>query len=197
MEYGLTTNVQKKIKGLSLAKSQVEDYRFWWEVNLTKVENRNVLVIVHPSSRYSMIYTNLKPSIWKNLDAFISEAIKDALLREGFTEADVRNYFQMSGDNVFTKTHGRQATGGLNHITGELWYHWDWYDPDSMLQERITHKLNDEPVAVALHPEYTCVFSRDYFVNEMRNLLYGEKMKLHYASMKGGITIRDGEIVER
>ena len=197
MEYGLTTNVQKKIKGLSLAKPQVEDIRFWWEVNLTKVENRNVLVIVHPSSRYCMIYTNLKPSIWRNLDTFISEAITNALLREGFTEFDVKRYFKMSGENVFTKTHSRQATGGLNHITGELWYLWDWYDPDNMFQEHITHKFNDEPATVALHPEYTCVFSQDYFVNEMRNLLHGEDMKLRFATMKGNITIRDGEVVGR
>lgn len=197
MEYGLTLTTQKKIKNLSLAKPQQEDSRFWWEVNLTKVENRNALVIVHPSSRYCMIYSNLKPSMWKNLDAFVSEAIREAFLREGFSEADVEKYFAMAGEIVFTKTHGHQATGGLNHITGALWDMWDWYNPDNMLQERITNLLNDEPTKAALHPEYECIYAKDYFVNEMRNLLYGEMMRLKFAILKGNVTIRNGEVERR
>ena len=49
MELGLTTAVQNKIKDLQLEQSGVSDYRFWWEVNLTKLGTRNALVIVHPA----------------------------------------------------------------------------------------------------------------------------------------------------
>ncbi|MCR5518129.1 MAG: hypothetical protein K6F17_06110 [Lachnospiraceae bacterium] len=175
MEYGLTTNVQKKIKELELSKSQTDDYRFWWEVNLTKVENRNVLIIVHPSSRYSMIYSNLKPSIWKNLDVFLTGAIKDALLREGFSESDVKRYFEMSGDNIYTKTHGKVAIGGMNHIASMLWCVWHYYDSENMLQEHITYCANKELSTVGLHPEYNYIYPKELFVNEIKTLLQSKE----------------------
>lgn len=197
MEIGLTTSVQKKIKGLKLEQTQEADSRFWWEVNLTKIGNRNTLVIVHPSSRYCMVYSNLKPLIWKNLDSFVCDAIKEALLREDFSDEDVNSYFEVSGNIVFTKTHGRQATGGLNRITSDLWFFEDRLDKDCGYQEYISKRFNDEPSTNALHPEYTCIFPQDYFVNEIKNLLYGEEMKLRFATKKGNIVIRDGKVVDR
>lgn len=197
MEIGLTTSVQKKIKGLKLEQTQEADSRFWWEVNLTKIGNRNALVIVHPSSRYCMVYSNLKPLIWKNLASFVGDAIKEALLREGFSEEAAKRYFEMAGDIAFTKTHGRQATGGLNRITSDLWFFEDRLDKDCGYQEYISKRFNDEPSTNALHPEYTCIFPQDYFVNEIKNLLYGEEMKLRFATKKGNIVIRDGKVVDR
>jgi hypothetical protein len=197
MELGLTTSVQKKISGLKLEESQELDCRFWWEVNLTKIGNRNALVIVHPSSRYCMVYSNLKPSIWKNFDSFVCNAIKEALLREGFSNEDASRYFEKAGDIVFTKTHGRQSTGGLNRITSDLWFFEDSLDKDCGYQEYISKRFNDEPSTNSLHTEYTCIFPQDYFVNEMKNLLFGEEMKLRFATKKGNITIRDGIVVDR
>lgn len=197
MEIGLTTSVQNKISSLRLEQSKESDCRFWWEVNLTKIGNRNALVIVQPSSRYCMVYSNLKPSIWKNLDSFVCDAIKEALLREGFSEEAAKRYFEMAGDIVFTKTHGRQTTGGLNRITSDLWFFEDCLDKDCGYQEFISNRFNDEPSTNALHPEYTCIFPEDFFVNEMKNLLFGEEMKLRFATKKGNITIRDGKVVDR
>lgn len=197
MEIGLTTSVQNKISSLRLEQSQESDCRFWWEVNLTKIGNRNALVIVHPSSRYCMVYSNLKPSIWKNLDSFVCDAIKEALLREGFSEEAAKRYYEMAGDIVFTKTHGRQTTGGLNRITSDLWFFEDCLDKDCGYQEFISNRFNDEPSTNALHPEYTCIFPEDFFVNEMKNLLFGEEMKLRFAAKKGNITIRDGIVVDK
>ena len=197
MELGLTTAVQNKIKDLHLVQAEKSDPRFWWEVNLTKLGTRNALVIVHPSSRYCMIYSKLKPSVWKNLSGFVTEAITDAFLREGFSEEDAKQYLDMAGEVIFTKTHGRKATGGLNRITSDLYYFNYDLDLDSMYQEHITYLLNDEPSTNAFHPEYTCIFPQDYFVNEMKNLLHGTPMKLHCATKKGGIIIRDGQVVER
>ncbi len=121
MEIGLTTSVQNKISSFRLEQSQESDCRFWWEVNLTKIGNRNALVIVHPSSRYCMVYSNLKPSIWKNLDSFVHDAINDAFLRKGFSNEDATLYFEKAGDIVFTKTHGHQAIQHeIQHFSGEL-----------------------------------------------------------------------------
>ncbi len=195
MEIGLTTSVQNKISSLRLEQSQESDYRFWWEVNLTKLGNRNTIVIVHPSSRYCMVYSNLKASVWKNLNSFVSDAIRDALFREGFSIDDVKHYFEMAGDIVYTKTHGRQATGGMNRITGDLWFFEDSLDRECMYQEYISQRINDSPSTNGLHPDYTCIFPQDYFVNEMNNLLFGEKMRLRFATKKGNITIRDGKVV--
>lgn len=197
MELGLTTTVQRKISGLKLEESKESDCRFWWEVNLTKLGNRNTLVIVHPSSRYCMIYLNLKPSVWKNLNAFVIDAISDALIREGFSIDDVKRYFKLVGDIVYTKTHGRQTTGGLNRITSDLWFFEESLDKECMYQEYISYRLNESPSTNGLHPDYTCIFPQDYFVNEMKNLLYGEEMKLRFATKKGNITIRDGKVVAK
>lgn len=193
MEYGLTVNVQNKIKDLKLEKSENPDYRFCWEINLTKVENRNVLVIVHPTSRYCMIYANMKPSVWKDFSAFVTDAIKSAFIREGLNEKDFERYIELAGDVRFTKTHGKQAVGGLNHITGDLYVFGDWLVKSELLQERITQCFNTAPTVSALHPEYRCITPQDFLVNEMRNLLYGEDMMLRYAILSDGITIRDGK----
>ena len=144
-----------------------------------------------------MIYSNLKPSVWKNLDSFVCDAIKEAILREGFSDEASKRYFEMAGDIAFTKTHGRQATGGLNRITSDLWFFEDSLDKECMYQEYISQRINDSPSTNGLHPDYTCIFPQDYFVNEMKNLLFGEEMKLRFATKKGNITIRDGKVVDR
>ncbi|MDO4962168.1 MAG: hypothetical protein Q4E57_10045 [Eubacteriales bacterium] len=59
------------------------------------------------------------------------------MLREGFTEAEVDRYFAMSGQEVLTKTHGRKATGGLNHLTTYLSY-FEKVLADGMFQPFIT-----------------------------------------------------------
>ncbi len=144
-----------------------------------------------------MVYSNLKPSIWKNLDSFVCDAIKEALLREGFSDEAAKRYFEMAGDIAFTKTHGRQATGGLNRITSDLWFFEDSLDKECMYQEDISQRINDSPSTNALHPEYTCIFPQNYFVNEMKNLLFGEEMRLRFATKKGNITIRDGKVLDK
>lgn len=191
MEYGLTTTVQKRLKiEKTIPTGQETDPRFWWEVNLTKLQNRNVLLIVHSSSRYCIVCANMKPSFWKDICTSLHDVIFEAMLREGFSEQEVETYFKMVGEAKVTKTHGKKAVGGLNHITTELPY-LPWEYEENLIQTQLTEIMNDMPTKSALHPEYRCIYSGDYFRNEVRNLIHGEEMKLGFAMVKGG-TIRYG-----
>lgn len=196
MEYGLTVAVQKRIKTeKNFAPGKETDYRFCWEVNIIKMQNKNVLLIVHASSRYCIVCANMKPSFWENFESSLRDAIVDAMLRESFTLQEAEEYFQKAGEAKLTKTHGKKVMGGVNRIAVELPYYCDSLE-DGLFQRRLADMMNDQPITTAAHPEYTCIFPKDYFRNEMKNLLYGEEMKLKFAMVKGGV-IRNGVLEKR
>ena len=172
MQYGLTTNVKDRLKLSTLPAGTEEDPMFCWEVNLKRVYRRNVLLIVHADTRYCLAFVGMTAGTWKNLRAFIDEAIRRALLDNGFTEADVGRYFRMTAYPVFTKTHGRKAIGGMNHITAYLpWYIREW--DEEMYQEKLCKLINGEPCHFVTHPEDDYALPRELFVREMRKLLSG------------------------
>ena len=170
MQYGLTTSVKDKLKLATLPAGTEENPMFCWEVNLKKVYNRNVLMIVHADTRYCLVFVGMTTGTWKNLQTFIDDAIFRAFIDNGFTEQDACRYFRMTSPPVFTKTHGKVAIGGMNHIASYLpWIIEEW---DSELYQRnLSKNINGELCHIAAHPEEDYCIPCELFVREMRKLL--------------------------
>lgn len=176
LEFGLTNKIMDKMHIKKLSSLDEADIRFCWEINLTKMNNKNTLVIVHPSSRYCMIYSNLPRNIWKTLDEFVRNAIAEAFHRECFSNEDIDSYFELAGASRYTKTHGRKATGGMNRLMTELYFMEDIMDSDESFQADVTNIFNHGVATTAYYKEFNYITPKSLFVCEMRNLLYGEEI---------------------
>lgn len=170
MQYGLTAQTIIRAKLKNVPAGTETDMRFVWEVNYATVCGKKLLIVVHSDTRYSMIYSDIKPSVWKNLDAFLHESVQNALSREGFTQEEIERYFAMAGEETITKTHGRKATGGMIHLTGMLTYY-EKALVEGMFQPYITETANDDLCHIAMHPEKSYIHPRELFVQRMEELL--------------------------
>ena len=170
MEFGLTSRVIERAKINKLQPIKEIDYRFIWEVNYANICGKMLLIIVNPDTRYSMIYCDLKPSVWKHLDNFLHQAVEHAFLNEGFSFAEINTYFKLAGEVKLTKTHGKKSMGGMNHLTTYLSYY-EKILVDGMYQKLITDDCNTDLCNVALHPECKYVEPKEFFVKRMKELI--------------------------
>lgn len=172
MQYGLTTSVMKRTKITNLPAGTENDYRFVWEVNYADICGKKLLIIVHADTRYSMIYSDIKQGVWKDLKSFIHEAIELAFIREGFSTGEISKYFEMTQEEIITKTHGRTVMGGINHLTAYLSY-MEKVLVEGSFQSMITDNANRDICTSAIHPELSYVEPKGFFVQEMTKLLRG------------------------
>ena len=170
MEYGLTASTIERTNFHKYPTGIESDYRFVWEVNYATVCRKKFLIIVNSDTRYSMIYANVKPGVWKDMAKFIHQAIEDAFLKEGFHQKQIDKYFKLAGNEILTKTHGKKAIGGLNHITNYVYYLLDECT-DEMFQTELTQWFNKELCNTALHPERPYLIPYEYFRMRMNELL--------------------------
>ena len=170
MQYGLTASAMKRAKLDKLPEGTENDYRFVWEVNYANICGKKLLIVVHAYTRYSMIYSDIKPAVWKDLKAFLHETVKLALAREGFSDEEISKYFGMAQEETITRTHGKKVMGGLNHLTTYLSY-MEKILVDGSFQSIITDDANRDFCTSALHPEISYVRPKEYFVQEMSKLL--------------------------
>jgi len=169
MEFGLTTSTIKRSKK-EIKDIKEDDYRFIWEVNYANVCGKKLLIIVHADTRYCMIYTDIKPYFWKNFESFLNSAVELALIREGFTSAEIERYFYLAGSTSLTKTHGAKASGGMKHITNYLSYY-EKILVDDMFQPIITDYVNDEMGNLSIHPNMKYFIPKEFFVQRIKELL--------------------------
>lgn len=170
MNYGLTKSTIKRANIKRIENVDETNYSFVWEVNYTNICGKKLLLIVHADTRYSMIFCNIKPCVWKNISDFITRAITDAFYREGFSKDEIDKYFKLAGDIKLTPTHGAKVCGGLKHLVVELSYY-EKILVDGMFQPVITDLANDLLCNIALHPEMDCIFPKRFFVTRMKELL--------------------------
>lgn len=170
MQYGLTAKTITRAKLKSVPAGTETDWRFVWEVNYATICGKKLLIVVHADTRYSMIYCDIKPVVWKNLKDFLHDCVIDALKREGFTHTEIEKYFSLAGEEIITKTHGRKATGGMIHLTEYLSYY-EKVLTEGMFQPLITDTANRDLCSIATHPEEKYIYPNKFFVERMKKLL--------------------------
>lgn len=173
MQYGLTSSILTRLKIKNPPAGTESDFRFCWEVNYASICGKKLLIVIHADTRYGMVFCDIKPGVWKDFPAFMRGAIREALLREGFDDSEVEKYFAMASEVSCTKTHGRKAMGGMNHIVTNLPYIDKELVP-GMFQPCITNSINRDICTTAVHPEWDYFYPNKAFVQEMSKLLRDE-----------------------
>ena len=97
MQIGLSAVVQKRVKDKELQPLENEDLAFCWDTHLIKHRNRNVLLVVNVSSRYTITMTDIEPRNWNYYGVYIGNVIHMAMKSEGYSDNQISKYFQMAG----------------------------------------------------------------------------------------------------
>lgn len=144
MQVGLTEIVKKKVNNLDLSSTADEDLAFCWDTHLIKAGNRNVLLVVNASSRYGIAMTDIEPRNWNYFSLYINRVIYFAMATEGYSEEQISKYFQLAGNFILTKTHGKKAIGGINRISVYVDYFGKPLDKDTKYQRELSEYINHD-----------------------------------------------------
>ena len=142
MQIGLSGVIQKRMKGITLQPAEGEELVFCWDTHLIKYRNRNVLLIVNANSRYAIIMTGMGAQDWKYYSTYIHKAIYFALQAEGYSQEQINEYFKRAGDYTITKTHGRKAVSGFNHVGMLIEYLETGLEQNVHYQRELSHIAN-------------------------------------------------------
>ena len=142
MEIGATKAVQDRLKTTKIEESKGASLVFCWDTHLTKIKGRNVLFIVNASNRYTIAMTDIEPRNWNYYTMYISSVIHGVMQEMGYSEAQIGQYFKMSGDTTVTKTHGKKAVGGINRMVMDAQYFDKKLEKETMYQWELSEYLN-------------------------------------------------------
>ena len=115
---------------------------FCWDTHLTKIKGRNVLFIVNASNRYTIAMTDIEPRNWNYYTMYIGRVIHGVMQQMGYSESQIDQYFQMSGDMSVTKTHGKKSVGGINRMITDAQYFDKKLEKDTKYQWELSEYLN-------------------------------------------------------
>ncbi len=142
MEIGVTKVVRERIKTTNISEIDDTPLVFCWDTHLVKIRGRNVLFIVNASNRYTIAMTDIEPRNWKYYTLYISRVIHGVMQQMGYSESQIDQYFQMSGDMSVTKTHGKKSVGGINRMVMDAQYFDKKLEKDTKYQWELSEYLN-------------------------------------------------------
>ena len=134
MQLGLTIPLQKHLKLKSLSYGEPADLFFCWELHIIRFQGKNALAVVNANNRFLVLMVGMKASDWKILQKRFEEAITSGFLSEGYTKKQINAYFDLAGEPVLTKTHGKKPVGGMNKAIDYLYYLPEPIDPAQLYQ---------------------------------------------------------------
>ena len=142
MEIGATKAVQERLKTTKIDEIKGVSLVFCWDTHLTKIKGRNVLFIVNASNRYTIAMTDIEPRNWNYYTMYIGRVIHGVMQQMGYSESQIDQYFQMSGDMSVTKTHGKKSVGGINRMITDAQYFDKKLEKDTKYQWELSEYLN-------------------------------------------------------
>ena len=142
MEIGVTKVVKERLKTTKISEINDTPLVFCWDTHLVKMKGRNVLFIVNASNRYTIAMTDIEASNWKYYTLYISHVIHGVMQQMGYSESQINQYFQMSGDMSVTKTHGKKSVGGINRMVTDAQYFDKKLEKDTKYQWELSEYLN-------------------------------------------------------
>ena len=135
MQLGITIPFQNYLKGKNkvwktfnpvelknLTYGEPEDLFFCWELHNIKYKGKNSLIIVNANNRFAILLYDMKSLDFKELFTRVEEGIHLGLETEGYTKEQINAYFNLAGEAILTKTHGRKPVAGLNKAVEHLIY---------------------------------------------------------------------------
>lgn len=144
MEIGATKVVQERLKTTNIDDIKDASIMFCWDTHLAKIKGRNVLFIVNAGNRYTIAMTNIEPRNWKYYIMYISRVIYGVMQEMGYSEEQIAQYFNMSGDMVVTKTHGKKSVGDINRMVMDAQYFDKKLEKEAKYQWELSEYLNSD-----------------------------------------------------
>lgn len=144
MEIGATKAVQERLKTTKISETNGASLVFCWDTHLTKIQGRNVLFIVNSSSRYTIAMTDIKPRNWNDYTMYISHVIHGAMQKMGYSEEQINKYFELSGDMIVTKTHGKKSVSGITRMVITAQYFYKKLEKEAKCQWELSEHLNED-----------------------------------------------------
>lgn len=81
-----------------------------WHAHLVKRSRKNLLVLMHDLSRFTLVFYGVKKSDLKELDHMISVAMANSMIDVGFTPEEIRVYLDKQPK---ARTLGKTKSGSL------------------------------------------------------------------------------------
>ena len=144
LQYGVTLKLQTYLKIKKLVTPRTEELAFCWDIQRLRMQNRNVFVAINTNSRYGVVAAGMKVADVRDMAAFMKKIISIGMYDIGYDMKRIEHYFQLAGDVVLTKTHGRKAVGDMNRAIMDMRFFDDAFFDDEFYQ-----------------PEFSCYINRD------------------------------------
>lgn len=116
MKIRVTQTVENRLKARPMAMIENTPLVFCWETHLIKMKNRNVLLIMNASSCYTIAMTDIEPRNWNYYTLYIGNVIRGIMRSLGYSEEQVRKYFELSGKEIIAKTSEGDITDSMNYV---------------------------------------------------------------------------------
>ena len=98
-----------------LAELNTDNDMYSWHAHLVKRSRRNLLVLMHDLSRFTLVFYGVKKSDFKELDQLISVAVANSMIDVGFTPEEINAYLDKQPETLtFGKTKSRTLVARLN-----------------------------------------------------------------------------------
>lgn len=144
MEIGVTKSVQERLKTTVIEQMADALPVFCWDTHLVKVKNRNVLLVVNSSNRYTIAMTDIEPRNWNYYKLYIGRVIRLAMQEMGYSPEQIEHYFKRAGEITVTKTHGKKSVGGINRMVTRMKYYDKKLQKDKKYQWELSEYLNGD-----------------------------------------------------
>ena len=123
----------------NLAEQSTDNDMYAWHAHLIKRSRKNLLVLMHDFSRFTLVFYGVKKSDLKELDQMISVAMANSMNYAGFTPEEISAYLDHQPEALsFGKTKNRTLVARLikaleiaSHI-----FDYDGYHADSIEQRQ-------------------------------------------------------------
>lgn len=99
----------------NLAELNTDNDMYAWHAHLVKRSRKNLLVLMHDLTRFTLVFYGVKKSDLKELDPMISVAMSNSLIDVGFTLEEISAYLDKQPEALtFGKTKSRTLVARLN-----------------------------------------------------------------------------------
>ncbi len=99
----------------NLAEQSTDNNMYAWHAHLIKRNKKNLLVLMHDFSRFTLVFYGVKKSDLKELDQMISVAMANSMNYAGFTPEEISAYLDHQPEALsFGKTKNRTLVARLN-----------------------------------------------------------------------------------
>lgn len=166
MQIGITIPLQKFLKVPSPPYGPPENLFYCWEAHVILFQGKKTLITVNASSRFAVVLWGMNAVDWSVYPELLKEGTALGFSGEGYTDAQVRAYFEKAGELCITKTHGRRPVAGLNRAVERLFGLTADVNKTRKYQALHSRFVNEERCSAAGFPDKGC--PQDFLEEDMK-----------------------------